>query len=78
VPDKRISFYAERKELKYKDGNIPDDALYIVRISKQGNAEAAFTEQPGKMLYKYVGNTAKKVSIEIYENIQERQPSTQE
>jgi 4-amino-4-deoxy-L-arabinose transferase-like glycosyltransferase len=41
VPDLRISFYAERKRLKYKK-EVPKEAEYIVRIMGDGDKEVDF------------------------------------
>jgi len=35
VPDSRISFYAERKCLKYEGEAVPEGAQYIVRVFKK-------------------------------------------
>jgi len=65
VPDKRISFYAERKGLVYEDGNIPANAVYIVGLSSDNNEIfSGFTE--GKVVYKYVNGKNEKSGIVIY------------
>ena len=44
VPDKRISFYAQRQGLVYKSGNIPANVVYIVRTLKNQKDKIALME----------------------------------
>jgi len=41
VPDKRISFYANRRGLSYEDEKIPDQAEYVVAIVKNEQSKFA-------------------------------------
>lgn len=68
VPDMRISFYAQRKGLEYKAGQIPEKAQYIVRIFKKENDEAALSKQLGKVEYRYVDKGNDKARVVIYRN----------
>lgn len=68
VPDKRISFYAERKGLVYENGNIPKKAEYIVKISKKGNDKTVSTKPFGKIKYEYVDKTKRGTNVIIYSN----------
>jgi 4-amino-4-deoxy-L-arabinose transferase-like glycosyltransferase len=66
VSDIRISFYAERQGLYWKDGEIPEQAQYIVKIFKQKNDKTRLPEQLGKIEYKYADKRNDKVSVAIY------------
>jgi hypothetical protein len=65
VPDIRISFYAERKELVYKDGNIPANAVYIVMLINNG-IEYISDFNEGNVVYKYDRGKSKKSRVAIY------------
>ena len=69
VPDKRISFYAEREGLVYENGNIPEKAEYIVKVSKKQKDETALMESSGKVEYKYVNKKKRGVNVIIYRNL---------
>ena len=68
VPDKRISFYAERTGLVYEDENIPEKAEYIVKISKKQKDEPLSTNLLGKVEYEYVDKTKGGANVVIYRN----------
>ncbi len=44
VPDYRVSFYAERKGIIMTDGNVPEAAQYIVKISGKKTSEREHTQ----------------------------------
>lgn len=69
VPDKRISFYAERKGLVYENGNIPENAVYIVKISKKQKDRSTLANPLGKVEYKYVDKTKRGANVIIYRNL---------
>ena len=66
VPDTRISFYAQRKGILYKNGEIPANAAYIVRISKDLNKDKALTKAFGKVKYEYVSKSKRQANVIIY------------
>ncbi len=66
VPDKRISFYAQREEVMYKDGHIPANVVYTVMISKSQKGGTALMEPSGQVEYKYVDKTRRGVDVIIY------------
>lgn len=67
VPDKRISFYAQRKKLVYEGGNIPRNAVYTVKLSKAKNNEEILS-QLYKIKFRYKGKWKKSIDVFIYEN----------
>lgn len=69
VPDKRISFYAQRIGRVYKNGNIPANVVYTVKISKKQKDETAMTEPSGKLEYEYVDKRERGVDVIIYRNL---------
>ncbi len=69
VPDIRISFYAEREGFVYKNGNIPANAVYVVRISEGQKDETALMESSCKVEYTYVSKRKKGVNIIIHKNL---------
>jgi len=69
VPDIRISFYAQRTGVVYENGNIPANAAYIVRISKNQKNETALMEPLDKVEYKYVNKKKRGVDVIIYRNL---------
>jgi hypothetical protein len=71
VPDKRISFYAERKEVVYENENIPINSKYVVVISKRTNDSSSPTKSPGKQVYEFVKKTKRGVNVAIYQNLPE-------
>jgi hypothetical protein len=58
VPDKRISFYAEREGLPYSD-SIPRGAKYVVRIAK-GEGDELSSDRIGQKEYSVEVDTRKK------------------
>jgi hypothetical protein len=68
VPDKRISFYAERTELVYEDEHIPEKAEYIVKIFQKQKDQFTFTKLSGKVEYEYVDKTKRGTNVVIYRN----------
>lgn len=66
VPDKRISFYAEREGVVYKNGNIPANTVYVVKISEGQQDETVLMESLGKVEYKYVSKEKREVNVVIY------------
>ena len=69
MPDIRISFYAEREGVKYENGNIPANAVYVVSISGNQKDEKALIKPLGKVEYKYVSKRKKGVNVIIYKNL---------
>lgn len=69
APDKLISFYAERKELVYENGNVPANVVYTVRILKKEKDETTLMETSGKVEYKYVNKKKRGVDVIIYRNL---------
>jgi len=69
VPDKRISFYAQRKEFVYENENIQEKADYIVKISKKQKDETPLMEPSGKVEYKYVNKNKRGIDVIIYRNL---------
>ena len=65
VPDRRISFYAERKGLIY-DKKVPKQAKYVVRIVKNGS-EPKFGRTVQEKYSVWVDRREKKKRIVIYE-----------
>jgi len=72
VPDKRISFYAERKELIYEKDNIPANTEYFVTISKNHNHSSVSTKPPFQQIYEYVGKTKREINVRIYQKMPEQ------
>ena len=68
VPDTRISFYAQRKGLKWTEGQIPEQARYAVKIFEEDNKPTE-PGQLGKVEYRYVDKKNEKVSIVIYRKL---------
>jgi hypothetical protein len=69
VPDNRISFYAQRKGLEYSDGQIPEQAQYIVKIIKKESNKTPLVSQLGKAEYEYADEKNDKISIAIYRKL---------
>lgn len=69
IPDMRISFYAQRTGVLYENGEIPANAVYIVRISKDHKDEAALTKAFGKVEYEYVSKSKREANVIIYRNM---------
>jgi hypothetical protein len=66
VPDKRISFYAERKELVYENENFPEQVEYIVKTYKGQEKAPSLANPLGKLEYEFVNKTGRRISIVIY------------
>ncbi|OHB49685.1 MAG: hypothetical protein A2Y10_05880 [Planctomycetes bacterium GWF2_41_51] len=66
VPDKRITFYAQRKEIIYEDNSIPSDVAYVVKFLKNPKDNAEMVELSGKIVYKYINEKKKTNDIVIY------------
>ena len=69
VPDKRISFYAERTGLVYEDENIPEKAEYIVKISQKQKDKLTLANPSGKVEYEYVDKAKRGTNVIIYRNL---------
>jgi hypothetical protein len=68
VPDKRISFYAERTELVYEDERVPEKAEYIVKIFQKQKDPFTYTKRPGKVEYEYLDKAKRGTNVVIYRN----------
>jgi len=66
VPDKRISFYAQRKGLEYKGGNIPPAAAYVVKIISTGDEEPNFGKAVKQELSLYADKRKRDKKLVIY------------
>jgi hypothetical protein len=66
VPDRRISFYAERRELVYENENIPERAEHIVKIFKKQEDKPILMNLLGKLEYEYIDRKEKSVNVIIY------------
>ena len=66
VPDKRISFYAERGELVYENDDIPEKAEYIVKIFKKQENEPTLVNPLGKLEFEYINKTKRGANATIY------------
>ena len=66
VPDKRISFYAQRKGLIYSKGIIPPSAAYIVDLSQKDFKKSTTTE----MFHQHIDRKNSKANFEVYRNLQ--------
>lgn len=69
VPDKRISFYAERKELVYENETIPEKAEYIVKISKKQTNKLTPAIPSDKLVYEYIDKRRKSANTAIYRRL---------
>jgi 4-amino-4-deoxy-L-arabinose transferase-like glycosyltransferase len=69
VPDKRISFYAGRKELFYKNKNIPKRAEYIVKISNKKPGKLTPANPTDKLVYKYIDKRKRVINTAIYRRL---------
>ena len=69
VPDKRISFYAQRKELVHENENIPEKAEYIVKMFKKQKDEHSLENPLGKLEYEFVNKRRKSINISIYKQL---------
>ena len=70
VPDKRISFYAERRELVYENENIPEKAEYIVKMFKKQKDATSLVNPLGKLEYEFVNKAGKSINIAIYKRLE--------
>ncbi len=69
VPDKRISFYAGRKELFYENENIPKRAEYIVKISKKKTNKLTPANPSDKLVYEYIDKRRRVINTAIYRRL---------
>ena len=69
VPDKRISFYAERRGLVYENEHIPEKAEYVVSVFKKRGNEPASVSPSGKLEYEYFGKRVKSVNVTIHRRL---------
>jgi len=67
TPDKRITFYAECRGVKYKNERIPEFAKYIVKIVKDENAKPKWSRTVQEKYSGWVNKQEKKKRIIIYE-----------
>jgi len=65
VPDKRVSFYAQRPGKRIKNGTIPSSAKFLVTIEKNEEATPPFG-QPLRKEYRQWVNKKKKRIITVY------------
>lgn len=68
VPDKRISFYAERQGLIYNNGKIPTNAVYVVKIFGRKDDPVLSPQESAKTEYRYINKKDGKVRAVIYRN----------
>ena len=66
VPDTRISFYAERKGLVYGK-KVPEQARYVVTMSKNGEDVSIEKEMPGAKKVFPVAGSERKSDATIYD-----------
>ena len=69
VPDKRISFYAGRKELFYENENIPKRAEYIVKIFKKKSDKLTPANPADKLVYKYIDKRKRVINTAIFRRL---------
>jgi hypothetical protein len=69
VPDRRISFYAGRKELFYENENIPKRAEYIVKISKKKTNKLTPANPSDKLVYEYIDKRRRVINTAIYRRL---------
>ena len=69
VPDKRISFYAGRKELFYENKNIPKRAEYIVKFSKKKTAKLTPTNPSDRLVYEYIDKRRRVANTAIFRRL---------
>ncbi len=69
VPDTRISFYAQRKGIRYTVGQIPEQAQYIVKILEKENDKTTLQEKSGKIEHKYADKKNEKADVVIYRKL---------
>ena len=69
VPDKRISFYAERKGLVYESGNIPGPATYVVKIENSRGPGPTSYQAVGEEHLFYVDERSKERKLIIYKTM---------
>ncbi len=69
VPDKRISFYAGRKELFYENENIPKRAEYIVKILKKQTEKLTPANPSVKLVYEYIDKRRRVANTAIYRRL---------
>ena len=69
VPDRRISFYAGRKELFYENENIPKRADYIVKIYKKKTGKFPPVNPSDKLVYTYIDKRRRVANTAIYRRL---------
>ncbi len=69
VPDRRISFYAGRKELFYKNEHIPKRAEYIVKIYKKKTGKLTPANPSDKLVYEYIDTRRRVAKTAIYKRL---------
>jgi hypothetical protein len=69
VPDKRISFYAGRKELFYENEHIPKRAEYIVKIFKKKTDKLTPANPSDKLVYEYIDKRRRVANTAIYRRL---------
>jgi hypothetical protein len=70
VPDKRISFYAHRKELVYENDNIPQKAEYIVKRFRKQKHPLSLVNPSGRLEYEYIDKRGKGINVAIYKRLE--------
>jgi hypothetical protein len=69
VPDRRISFYAGRKELFYENENIPKRAEYIVKISKKKTGKLTPENPTDQLVYAHIDKRRRVINTAIYRRL---------
>ena len=69
VPDRRISFYAGRKELYYENRDIPKKAEYLVKIYKKKTGKLTPENPSDKLVYKYIDKRRRIINTAIYKRL---------
>ena len=67
VPDRRISFYAERKGLRYDDKRVSEKVKYVVKIVKDKDEKPEFGRTAQERHSVWMNKREKKKRIVIYE-----------
>ena len=53
----------------YENGNIPENAVYIVKIFKKQKDISPSVTQLGKLEYEYIGKRVKSVNVTIHRRL---------
>lgn len=69
VPDERISFYAQRQGLVYENENIPANAVYTVKISKNQEYKIDLMDSLVNVEYEYVAKSKRGFNVIIFKNL---------